>query len=107
MAYNCSFSTSILCDVERHLESHSNIAGSMQCAYCSVEVEDAIALTSHFATVHKNNRFICKFCFYRSPLVNDQLEHLKKYHPDESIVNGTVSSYNVLFSILLHYLNSR
>lgn len=83
MASICSFSTSKLNEIEVHITDHFKIAGSMQCAYCSFETDDAIELTIHFAAVHQDDVFQCSHCFYRSSSASHQYQHLQKYHQDK------------------------
>lgn len=83
MASACFFTTSKLGEIEEHIESHLGAPGSLHCAYCSLVAEDSIELTSHIASEHKMDVYHCRYCFYRCCMVGHQVEHLKKYHPDE------------------------
>ena len=90
MASICCFTTDKFSDIERHIDTHSDHPGCLQCAYCTLEASDPIELTSHLTTVHKTDVFQCKYCFYRSCMVSHQYEHLKRHHPNESAGDGYI-----------------
>lgn len=87
MGSMCSFHSDSAEVFLNHLEMHErlipkDVVNYGRCAYCNFSTKAIGMLITHIDIIHKNDKYSCTRCFYRSVVRNSVVYHQSIYHKD-------------------------
>lgn len=88
MKSNCDFHTNDKNIFENHLQDHAEnnqqqLGNFLKCSYCKFTSQSVKKLMIHIVWTHVNDKFGCRYCFYRSVSPTSVEFHSRHYHRDK------------------------